>query len=74
MNKKTIKITSLIDLKNFLLKARSVEGDVLVSHGRYTVDGKSILGLMSIDISMGCIVEYPETATEFDNFLAPFEI
>jgi len=28
---------------------------------------------MSIDVSSGAVVEYPEEATEFDAFIAPFE-
>ena len=74
MNKKTIKLITLHDLNDFVSKASIVEGDIIVSHGRYAVDGKSVMGMMSLDVSNGCIVEYPADATEVENFISKFEI
>lgn len=74
MKYKTIKILGLNDLSNFIKKANEVKGDVLVYRGKFVVDGKSIMGMMSIDVSDGCKVEYPDNATDFEQYLENFEM
>ena len=39
-----------------------------------TLDGKSIMGVFSIDISKGITVKYPETATDFEEYLSQFKV
>ena len=73
MKKTFIKIHGINDVNNFVNEARKVEGDVLVSRGHFCVDGKSILGMFSIDVSQGCTVEYDEDEEYFDSFLKNFE-
>lgn len=72
MKKVFIKIVEMDDVNKFAQHARSVQGDVLVSRGKFCVDGKSILGMYSLNLSQGCTVEYPENATEFDEFIQQF--
>lgn len=72
MKKVFIKIVEMDDVNKFAQHARSVQGDVLVSRGKFCVDGKSILGMYSLNLSQGCTVEYPEDATEFDEFIQQF--
>lgn len=74
MNKKVVKIMNINDLYTFVKVATKVDGDVVVTRGRFAVDGKSLMGLMSIDTSMGVTVEYPVDATHFEEFLIAFEI
>lgn len=74
MKEKYVTIHGINDLNNFIQKARTVDGDVLVTRGKFVVDGKSIMGLFSIDISQGCTVTYPENATEFEEFISQFEV
>lgn len=73
MKTKLIKIIGINDLSDFITKANEVEGDILVQKGKFVVDGKSLLGIMSIDISSGAKIEYPEDAIEFDKYLERFE-
>jgi hypothetical protein len=73
MKNKTIKINGISDITSFIREASKVDGNVLCTKGRYTVDGKSILGLMTFDTSTGFKVEYPETAYSFDLYLNNFE-
>lgn len=68
-----IKITGIHDAIDFVAAATQINGDINIYKGRYAVDGKSLLGILSIDISTGCTVEYPETATEFENYIKQFE-
>ena len=74
MKTKYIKIESLTDLSQFVIKASEVNGDILIYRGKYCVDGKSLLGLMSINISDKCKIEYPEDAIEFEKYITQFEI
>ena len=68
MKKMYVAINTINKVTEFVQKASQVDGDVICSKGRYTVDGKSIMGIFSIDVSEGIIVEYPETAIEFEEY------
>lgn len=70
---KFIKMNSVTDVMNFVKEASKIEGDVTVLKGRYIIDGKSIMGVMSIDMSTGMTVEYPADAINFENFISQFE-
>ena len=70
--KKYLMIKELNDLTEFVKKAREVDGEVTVFRGRYIIDGKSLMGMMSIEVSQGFSVEYPEEAKDFEDFLTPF--
>lgn len=72
--KKNIKIDSITDVTTLVAKASAVDGDVTLSKGRYAVDAKSLMGVMSIDISRGAEIEYPENAKDFDEFVSNFVI
>ena len=72
MKKIFIKIPGINDVNLFVSNARMVEGDILVSRGKFCVDGKSVLGMFSLDVTDGCTVEYPEDATEFEAFIQQF--
>ena len=72
MERTRIKIHSITDMTRFVQAAKEVEGDIIVEKGRYSVDGKSILGVLSLDMSSGVIIEYPKEALEFARFLQEF--
>ena len=72
LKKLYVRINSIHDVNEFVQQARFVDGDVLISRGSYTVDGKSILGAFSIDTSQGCTVSFPEDAVVFETFLQQF--
>ena len=72
MKKIFIKITEINDVNKFVQYAKNVRGDVLVSRGQFCIDGKSILGIYSLDVSQGCTVQYPENEKEFDEFIQQF--
>lgn len=74
MKNKYIKITSINDLSNFVIEASKIKDDILVYRGKFCVDGKSLMGIMSINISEGCRVEYPENEKEFEKYITQFEI
>ena len=74
MKSKNIKITGLNDVYKFLENTTKVDGDVTLFRGIYAVDAKSILGVFSLDLSNEVIVQYPDTATDFDEYLTQFEV
>lgn len=70
---KFIKMNSVTDVMNFVKEASKIEEDITVLKGRYIIDGKSIMGVMSIDMSTGMTVEYPADAIDFENFISQFK-
>lgn len=72
MERLRIKINGIADVTRFVQAAKEVEGDIILEKGRFCVDGKSILGVLSLDMSSGVIIEYPKEALEFASFLQEF--
>lgn len=70
----TISIKNLTDIYNFVAEASKVEQDVIIKRGKFVIDAKSILGIFSIDMSQEVVVSYPESATDFENFISQFKI
>lgn len=46
-----VKLTSIDDIKEFAKAANKLKCEVVVNSGRYVIDGKSIMGLFSLDLS-----------------------
>lgn len=73
---KNIKIAmnGINDLTELVKNALKVDSDIMITKGRFTIDAKSIMGVMSIDMSTGVTVEYPEDAADFENFIKEFAV
>lgn len=75
MNKSMfVKITGIKDVTDLVKIATEVDGDIEVRKGRWCVDAKSLMGVMSIDMSGGAKIVYPSNATEFENYIKQFEV
>lgn len=72
MKKMMIKMNNLSDVVEFVKRASLVNGDVLLKKDVYVTDGKSLFGTISIDMSTGVKVEFPEGEKEFENYLLKF--
>jgi len=72
MKKVFIKLHGINDVVQFTQNASFVDGEVIVSRGVYKIDGKSLMGMLPIDLSQGFSVEFPEDASKFDAFLQTF--
>ena len=46
-----INLSHVSDVKKFIEVSQSCTAEVLLSSGKYIVDGKSILGIFSLDLS-----------------------
>ena len=71
---KYIKIEKYENIKKLVEINSRIEGDVTLKRYKYVIDGKSIMGILSIDLSQGAYIEYPENADELTKFLQEFEI
>lgn len=74
MKEMIISIKSLNDVYTFISKAQAVDGDITIRRGRYTIDGKSVLGIFSLDMSQNVSIIYPETALDFENYIEQFKV
>lgn len=74
MKKMYISINGIHDTLQFVKQATLVDGDIICRRGRHVFDGKSAIGMFNINISEGIIVEYPDTAVEFENYISQFRV
>jgi len=74
MREMIVSIKGLNDIYNFITKAQKVDGDIVVRRGRYVIDAKSILGIFSLDMSQNITITYPETASDFEEFIQQFQV
>ncbi len=49
MNAK-IRLSTIEDVRNFVADITGFDGDIDLSSGRYVIDGKSIMGIFSLDL------------------------
>lgn len=68
-----IKINGISDVTEFVKQASQVFGDVAVQKGRFVVDGKSVMGMFSLDLSNGATVFYPLDAKDFEDYVKKFK-
>ena len=73
---KTIQIEKIREVADFVAAANKVTGDVYARKGesKVVVDGKSLMGMFSIDPSSPVTIEYPAGEINFEEFLVQFEI
>lgn len=69
MNKKFIMLNGVEDAKNFVRIANKCECDIDVYYNRMIIDAKSILGVLSLDLSQVLTVEYAGSQPELEAFL-----
>ncbi len=76
-NKMTVYLMQVDRVKEFVDAANKFESDVDIMMGRYIVNAKSIMGVLSLDLSSAVEVvlhsDNPEEVTYFNNIMAPFE-
>lgn len=73
---KKIKLITIADLMDFINTTSSISGEVLVATegGNTIVNGKSLLGVMSLNIMKPLIVTYPAEEYYYKDFLNRFSI
>ncbi|MDD4510072.1 MAG: HPr family phosphocarrier protein [Oscillospiraceae bacterium] len=65
-----VQLASINDVKQFVNAATSLPCEVDVRAGRYLVNGKSIMGLLSIDLAEPVCIEVCGTAKQAEQLKA----
>lgn len=70
MSKKTftVNLNAIESVKKFVKIANMIPVDVTVSEGKYTIDGKSIMGIFSLDLSKPVTVNVQSEYVECFDF------
>ncbi len=69
MKQRIIRLSTLEDAKAFVTAAMKCDFDVDIFYNRVTIDAKSILGVLSLDLTKNLTVEYNGENEEFEDFL-----
>lgn len=69
MKQKKIKISSVDEAKEFVRRAADCDFDINVFYNRVVIDAKSLLGVLSLDLTRILTVEYNGESEEFEAFL-----
>lgn len=72
--KTKIKLNSVEDVKKFITIARNCDFDIDVQYHHFFLDGKSLVGLMSIDLRNQLTIYYNGTNPVFETMLKQFEL
>ena len=73
MTERQIKLSQTEDVKNFVRAASKCNFDIDVFYNRVVIDAKSILGVMSLDLTQILTVEYTGEDAEYEAFLDTME-
>ena len=74
MSEKKIKLTDLQEVREFVQAATRCDFDIDVFYNRITIDAKSILGVLSLDLTKVLTVKYGGADLEFENILNKYAV
>ncbi len=64
MKKTQIRLSTIADVRNFVNIVAAFDGEVDLISGRYVVDGKSIMGIFSLDLLSPITVQTESDAAD----------
>ena len=67
--RKKIKLTSLTEVHEFVKLADACDFDVNIGYDRILIDGKSIVGVMGLDLGRALTVNYNGDSPAMEHFL-----
>lgn len=67
MISKTILLDNVRKVSSFVNETFKFKGDIIVKHDKYVVNGRSLLGLMSLDLSQPLTCEIEEREEQIWN-------
>lgn len=53
-----IRFNSVDDIKKYIAKAMLINGDIVIRHSIYVIDGKSIMGIFSLNLENELDIEF----------------
>lgn len=69
-----IQLINVDDVKRFVTAANNYDFEIDLTSGRYTVDGKSIMGIFSLDLSKEILLTAADATQDFINDMQAFVI
>ncbi|MDO4344165.1 MAG: HPr family phosphocarrier protein [Eubacteriales bacterium] len=69
MSVRKIKLNQITDVKEFVSVAGKCDFDIDVFYNRISIDAKSIMGVLSLDLSQVLTVKYGGQDAQFENIL-----
>lgn len=73
MKQRKIKISTIDDAKDFVSKAVACDFDINIFYNRVIIDAKSILGVLSLDLTKVLTVEFNGEDQALEDFLDEHE-
>lgn len=74
MSEKRIRLTEFDDVKEFVQAAEQCDFDIDVFYNRVIIDAKSMLGVLSLDLSRELTVKYGGDDMSFENVLDKYSV
>ena len=74
MSVKQIRLTEFQDVKEFVTAAEQCDYDVDISYNRIVIDAKSLMGVLSLDLTKVLTVKYHEEDKDFEDMLEKYVI
>lgn len=74
MTKKQIRLTTITDAMEFVKRASRCEFDIDVYYNRVVIDAKSLLGVLSMDLTRVLTVSMNGQDEEFENYLDELDV
>lgn len=69
MKQRKIKLSTIAEAKDFVSKAVACDFDINIFYNRVIIDAKSILGVLSLDLTKVLTVEYNGENRAFEEYL-----
>ena len=69
-----IRLSETSDVKDFVTSAEKCDFDIDISYNRFIIDAKSILGILSMDLTRVLTVTCHGEDHEFDRFLQKYAV
>lgn len=74
MSEKKIRLRKMTDVKEFVSAAGKCNFDIDVFYNRISIDAKSIMGVLSLDLSNVLTVKYGGQDEQFENMLKKYAV
>lgn len=74
MSEKKIKLSEFNEVKDFVRAAEKCDYDVDVFYNRVIIDAKSLMGVLSLDLTKELTVKFSEEDISFANVLDKYTI
>lgn len=72
MSERKIRLNQMKEVKEFVAVAEKCDFDIDVYYNRITIDAKSIMGVLSLDLSQVLTVKYGGEDAQFENVLSKY--